>query len=662
MPTSTSNRLHDDPTAEDPSTDEARALLEAVGFSGIGIVVLDDDLRLIACNSRFAEINGLDPKDLTPGWDYALLIHSNARRGDYGVGDPEERARDRLTFTREALPFQVERQRSDGTLLLIGGARLPSGTIALTFDERGRQARERVPGSMISYDTLRRALDHSGQGIEIWDAGDRLLYSNPAMERISRESGAPLEIGMTFASLLRRRAELTAQALDEADNDRYVAERIDQHRRSGENHLVPLPDNRWVLVRDAPLPEGGTVTAVSDISDLVRAEQALRDSDKRLRDFVRASSDRFWELDAKLRFTVLMDLKGSAETETTAHHLGLTPWEVADADPDSDQSWHEHRELLERHEPFRDFRYAVRSADGKLRHWRISGVPVFDDKGVFTGYRGTSVDETHYSEELQQAHLALRAALRDAETANRAKSMFLATVSHELRTPLNAIIGFSDLLVSEVFGPLGDPRYTAYARDVQASGHSLLSLIEDMLDLTRAEIGQIMLRESRVDIATEISASVAMVRSRQTGETAPIEVSVPADLPPVWADGRLIRQVLFNLISNALKFTLPSGSVRIEAEACQDGLELRIGDTGIGIRERDIDKVLRPFEQVDSALNRKYEGIGLGLPLSKAFVELHGGTLSIQSELDVGTMVVLRLPGERIGADGSAVGGAAGTA
>lgn len=653
MPTPTFNRPPDDPGAE-----EARALLEAIAFLGIGIAVLDGDLHLVACNHRFSEIHGLDPKDLVPGWDYALLVRSNARRGDYGGGDPEEWAENRLTFIREALPFQVERQRADGTLLLIGGTRLPSGNIALTFDERGRQAGERVPGSMISYDTLRRALDHSGQGIEIWDEGDRLLYSNPAIERMSRESGAPLQIGMTFAALLRQRAELGAPQLDDVDNDRYVAERIERHRRGGENHLVPLPDNRWVLVRDTPLPDGGTVTAVSDISDLVRAEQALRDSDKRLRDFVRASSDRFWELDSKLRFTVLMDLKGKAERDATAHFLGLTPWEAANVDPESDESWHEHKEILERREPFRDHRFAVRLTDGHLRHWRVSGVPVFDGKGVFLGYRGTSVDETHYSEELRQAHLALRAALRDAETANRAKSMFLATVSHELRTPLNAIIGFSDLLVSEVFGPLGDPRYTAYARDVQASGHSLLSLIEDMLDLTRAEIGQIMLRESRVDIAAEISASLAMVRSRQTGETAPIEVSVPPDLPPVWADGRLIRQILFNLISNALKFTLASGSVRIEVTVCEQALELRIGDTGIGIREHDIDKVLRPFEQVDSALNRKYEGIGLGLPLAKAFVELHGGTLSIQSELGVGTTVVLRVPRERIGADGTGATGA----
>lgn len=641
------------PSPEDPTTREARALLEAVTHAGIGILVLDQDLTLVASNPRFAEINELDPTELISGWPYERMIRRNAERGDYGAGDVDDRVRDRLHLTRNGLPFQLERLRDDGSVLMVTGSELPSGGVVLTFDERGRKARDRVGGSMISYESLRRALDHTGQGIEIWDPGDRLVYLNPSMRQIASDTGVPLEIGITFEELVRLRIDLGVYPKDESDLETYVQDRVAQHRRGGEDHLIPLPDNRWYLIRDARLPDGGTITTVSDISELMRAEQALRDSDARLRDFVRASSDRFWELDAKLRFTMLMDMRNDPAYPPANRFLGRTRWDSVGVDPESDPEWGAHKAAMERHEPFRDFRYDVQNLDGNWRHWRVSGVPVFDEDGAFTGYRGTSVDETEYREELQEAQHALRQALRDAETANRAKSMFLATVSHELRTPLNAIIGFSDLLVSEVFGPLGDDRYAAYARDVQASGHSLLSLIEDMLDLTRAEIGQIILRESRVDIATEVAASVAMVRSRQTGSTALITVDVPHDLPPIWADGRLIRQILFNLISNASKFTPAEGQVTIDTQLSDDGLEIRIHDTGIGIRERDIDKVLRPFEQVDSALSRKYEGIGLGLPLSKAFVELHGGTLSIQSELDTGTTVTIWLPKARIGADGS---------
>jgi len=624
-----------------------------VTHARIGIAVLDGDLRLIACNPRFAEINEIDPEELVPGWEYERLIRRNAERGDYGGGDVEERIRDRWEFTRDAVPFQIERLRDNGSLMMITGSSLPSGGVVLTFDERGETARDRIRGSLISYESLRRALEHSGQGIEIWDPGDRLLYINPAMDRIARNSGVPLEIGMTFEELVRRRTLLGVLPATEEDPEEYIAKRVEQHRRGGDNHLLPLSNNRWLLVRDAPLPDGGTITGVSDITELMRAQQAMRESDARLRDFVRASSDRFWELDEKLRFTMLMDMRTDRPYPPARQFLGRTRWDTAGVDPDTDPVWGAHRATMERHEPFRDFRYDVMNVDGEWRNWRVSGVPVFDDRGRFKGYRGTSVDETEYRRELQDAQQALRQALRDAETANRAKSMFLATVSHELRTPLNAIIGFSDLLVSEVFGPLGDDRYISYARDVQGSGHSLLSLIEDMLDLTRAEIGQIMLRESRVDIATEISASVAMVRSRQTSSTAEIRVHVPDDLPPVWADGRLIRQILFNLISNASKFTPGDGTVTIDTQVVENGLEIRVSDSGIGIRQRDIDKVLRPFEQVDSALNRKYEGIGLGLPLSKSFVELHGGTLTIHSEIEVGTTVTVWLPADRVGADGS---------
>jgi two-component system cell cycle sensor histidine kinase PleC len=636
-------------TKRETDDDQALALLEAVNHAGIGIVVLNDDLKLVACNARFAEINELNPADLVPGWPYEILVRRNAQRGDYGGGEVEERVRNRLDFTRQELPFQVERLRGSGRVMMITGARLPSGDIALTFDERGHRAREQVGGSLISYESMQRALDNAGQGVQIWDIGDRLIYMNPAMRKIADDSGFALEIGMTFQAQVRRRIEAGAIPLSEPDAEDYIAKRVAQHRRGGENHLMPLRDDRWLLVRDASLPDGGTITTVSDITELMRAEHALQESEARLRDFVRASSDRFWELDEELKFTLLMNMRTDQRFPPAEQFIGRTRWENAGIDPNNDARWGEHRDVMMRHEPFRDFRYDVKNTDGEWRHWRVSGVPVFDEGGAFKGYRGTSIDETDYRRELEAAQQALRQALRDAETANRAKSLFLATVSHELRTPLNAIIGFSDLLVSQVFGPLGDERYVAYARDVQTSGHSLLALIEDMLELTRAEIGQIRLRESRVDIAAEIATAITMVSNRTAGPIAEVRLDLPPDLPPLWGDGRLIRQILFNLIANAIKFTPPNGEVRVEATVNDEGAEIRVHDTGIGIRGKDLDKIMRPFEQVDSALSRKYEGIGLGLPLTKAFVELHGGTLDISSELNVGTVVTVWLPPMRVG-------------
>ncbi len=620
-------------------------LLEAVDHIGVGLLVLDADLRLVACNRQFAEINDLDPDELIPGWPYETVVRRNAERGDYGPGDIEERIRDRLDFTLNSVSFKVERIRSTGSLLMFTGARLPSGGVVMTFDERTEAEREDSHWFPVSFDNLKRAVEHSAQGIEIWDLGDRLLYFNSAMERIAQEVGVPLETGVSYEENIRRRIERGLLPMAEKDPEAYVAERAASHRRGGDHYLVPVVGGRWLLIRDSPLPGGGTITTISDVSDLKRTEQALQESEHRLRDFVRSSSDRFWEVDENLRFTSLIDMRAGTAYPPEAEFVGKTRWERAGFDPDTDPEWGAHRDVMLRHEEFRDFRYDVMNVDGEWRHWRVSGVPVFGEDGEFRGYRGISSDDTEYVE-------SMRKAVREAEKANRAKSMFLATVSRELRTPLNAIIGFSDLLVSEVFGPPADPRYADYARDVQASGHTLLTLIEDMLDLTRAEIGQIVLRESRIDLASEVAAAVAMTRSRQRDGGAAIETAIPTDLPPIWADARLVRQILTNLISNATKFTPSEGLVRVEARATDQGAEIRICDTGIGIEPDDLEKILRPFEEADSQLSRHYEGIGLGLPLTKSFVELHGGTLSIESEPGRGTTVTVLLPKERVGVGG----------
>ena len=628
------------------------ALLEGLSHAGVGLLVLDASLRLVACNPRFAEINDLDPADLIPGWDYEVLVRRNAERGDYGPGDIKERVHERLEFTLKQVPFKVERIRSTGELLMITGVRLPTGGVVLTFDARGAADREDTTHFPISFDALRRAVEHSAQGIEIWDPGDRLLYFNPAMERIAREVGVPLRTGASYEENVRHRIEKGLLPRAKDDPEGYLADRLQRHRRGGDHYLVPMAGGRWLLVRDSPLPGGGIVTTVSDVSDLKRTEQALQESESRLRDFVRSSSDRFWELDADLRFTSLIDMRPGVGYPPANQFIGKTRWDRAGVDPETDEVWREHRDTMLRREEFRDFRYDVMNIDGEWRHWRVSGVPVFDDDGGFHGYRGVSSDETDYVESLRRAEAGMRKAVREAEKANRAKSMFLATVSHELRTPLNAIIGFSDLLVSEVFGPHTDPRYADYARDVQASGQVLLTLIEDMLDLTRAEVGQILLRESRVDLASEVGASIAVVRSRQQDGVATIETSIPNDIPPIWADARLIRQVLTNLISNAVKFTSPDGSVAINVALTERGAEVRIHDTGIGIDAQHLEKILRPFEQVDSQLSRRYEGIGLGLPLTKSFIELHGGDLEITSEPGQGTTVTVVLPRSRVGTAG----------
>ena len=236
-----------------------------------------------------------------------------------------------------------------------------------------------------------------------------------------------------------------------------------------------------------------------------------------------------------------------------------------------------------------------------------------------------------------------------AEAANRAKSSFLATMSHELRTPLNAVIGFSEMMQNEVFGRLGDPRYHAYAGDICDSGSHLLAIINDILDLSKAESGKLELYEQLFDLRDVVLDVTRLTENRLYAAGLTGTIDLPAELPLVRGDELKTRQMLLNLLSNAIKFTPQDGTVAVSVRhQGEHGVAITVADTGTGIAERDLDRVLQPFEQADSSLARKHEGTGLGLPLVKAMIELHGGSLTLKSAIGQGTEVTIVFPAERL--------------
>jgi len=244
---------------------------------------------------------------------------------------------------------------------------------------------------------------------------------------------------------------------------------------------------------------------------------------------------------------------------------------------------------------------------------------------------------------------ALKAARDDAAAANTAKTQFIANMSHELRTPLNAILGFSELMMRETLGPVGSAKYRGYLVDIYGSGRHLLDLINDILDVARIESGNLPLHEEPLKVAGIVKSAVRLILVRAGEQQVNVADAVPEDLPLLTADARALKQMLLNLLSNAVRFTPAGGQVAVEARVDTTGdLVLSVRDTGIGMAKSDIPKAMLRFSQVDNSHTRKYQGAGLGLSLTKALVELHGGALELDSEPGVGTVASLRFPASRL--------------
>ena len=243
----------------------------------------------------------------------------------------------------------------------------------------------------------------------------------------------------------------------------------------------------------------------------------------------------------------------------------------------------------------------------------------------------------------------LALARQEAEEVSRAKSEFLTAMSHELRTPLNAVIGFAQLMRDETLGSLGNDSYRIYAESIYGSGQNLLDLINDILDLSEVQSGRDQVHDETIVVPELVAAVMALVGNRPRAQGVGILTEVTDDLPLLRADPRKLKQVLVNLMANAIKFTESGGRVTLKMWCRPNsGFVFQVADTGIGMKLDDIPKALSLFGQVDGRLSRKYQGTGLGLPLSKSLVELHSGSLDLQSEIDVGTTVTIRLPAERI--------------
>jgi signal transduction histidine kinase len=288
------------------------------------------------------------------------------------------------------------------------------------------------------------------------------------------------------------------------------------------------------------------------------------------------------------------------------------------------------------------------AASFNLLQTEIAGAAIGLDEAR-EGLRAARNKLTATNVALDRSNQDLRQAKNAAEAANVAKSHFLANMSHELRTPLNAVIGFAEVLNTEMFGPIGNAKYQEYAADIQKSGQHLLHLINDILDITKAEAGEIEMREEDVPLQEVMATAMASLRPQAMRASVTLSMT-PVDPPlALTGDPVRVRQILLNLLSNAVKFTRPGGAVHLEARVAAGGeLHVTVTDNGIGIAPEDLPRALSPFGQIDSSLSRKYDGTGIGLPLTKTLLELHGGALRLDSEPGVGTVATAIFPAARV--------------
>jgi PAS domain S-box-containing protein len=304
----------------------------------------------------------------------------------------------------------------------------------------------------------------------------------------------------------------------------------------------------------------------------------------------------------------------------------------------------EFRALMQANDVVNNFVSEIYHRSGRRIWISENARAVRDWSGTLLCYEGTVKDVT---EKFEQER-ALRTALRQAEIANKMKAAFLAAMSHELKTPLNAVLGFSEIIRDEVLGPVGHDMYRDYAGDIHKSGTRLLSVINDVLDVSRLEGGLLTLDARPENILDVVEGAIKQARAI-THDGRRIEIDVPADMPSLLVDPRRLSQAIGNILANALKFTPESGQVRFTAQIAADGtVLLLVEDTGIGMEPETVAAALEPFRQLDASLARRFEGAGLGLSIAKALAELHGGALGVQSAVGEGTTVTITLPASRL--------------
>ncbi|MCO5092568.1 ATP-binding protein [Bosea sp. (in: a-proteobacteria)] len=553
--------------------------------------------------------------------------------------------------------------RRSGLAILFGAAGLVLGVTTLAFMLQSKRASAADQDCDCVRERIDTALNRGHCGLWDWDLARGRIYWSDSMYALLGydRSGEYMSFGEVSSFIHREDVDL--YALADAIS-RGEADHLDREFR------VRAASGEWLwlkaraeLVIDRRTRSRHLVGIVVDISEQRRMAERTATADARLRDAVEAISEAFVLWDAENRL-VLCNAKYQQLHQLPAEALQSgTPYDEImefSAQPQID------REPLRVQRGTAGASYEARLSDG--RWLQINGRRTKDGGSVSVGTDITKLKQQeerltqsehqllmHVTDlkasrqkleaqaqqlaDLAERYLEQKAA---AESANRAKSEFLANMSHELRTPLNAIIGFSEIMEGGMFGPLGE-KYTDYVRDIRSSGGYLLGIIDDILDMSRIESGRMRLEKAEIALKPVLDQVLLKVQPEVERKQIVLTIEGPLDTP-LSADPHALYQILGNLLDNAAKFTPEGGRIAVRTRSVPGALNIFVEDTGIGIPKEKIERISRPFEQVEGDLVRSYKGSGLGLAIARSLTELHGGSLRLRSAVGAGTIVMVHLP------------------